>query len=594
MLKAFSALPSRPKLAIFLVFLNLAHLSGQAWDAIWILGQDESVNGTGSGSLLNFNTGELEVSFIQNRYFLDASNTVMSNKAGQLQFYSNGCYVFNANHEIMENGSIVSGYYSDAFCGNFSLDNASRLPQSILALPTYGNDSLYFLISQKLDLRNESDTTTVVGSRLYLNLINMAQKNGLGAITSKFIEIPVDTCHGEYIQAVKHGNGRDWWLIVPIAFSNEYQVVYLRNDGYFSVSKQIAGPHYGVSSWLGQSCFSPDGSMYVRHHWKFGFNLFQFDRCIGLLTFAKTLAVDTSLYFRSGCAFSHSSQFLYATTREKVFQFDLQALDIEGSKTLVGEYDGFNTPYPTRFYLMNLALDGNIYIVSPGQTKHLHVIQEPDSVGIACSLLQHHIELKTSNFWAFPNLSHYRLGHLKDSPCDTLSLNDKPWAFFSYQKVDTSLQNNMIRFKDLSAYAPSTWRWDFGDGTVSMEQNPTHTYSDNGSHNICLKVANAYGDHTFCRTINQASSVMPEIDPEQVEVQVLPTIFSDQLQITNGYDKPFFQFYIYDQFGSLVAVQTIQSNSYLLETSHLAEGVYYWVCKSISNRPTYGKIVKVQ
>jgi hypothetical protein len=45
-------------------------------------------------------------------------------------------------------------------------------------------------------------------------------------------------------------------------------------------------------------------------------------------------------------------------------------------------------------------------------------------------------------------------------------------------------------FKDLSAGNINIWHWDFGDGTSSTEQNPSHQYEEQGNYTICLTVAN--------------------------------------------------------------------------------------------------------
>jgi parallel beta-helix repeat protein len=37
-----------------------------------------------------------------------------------------------------------------------------------------------------------------------------------------------------------------------------------------------------------------------------------------------------------------------------------------------------------------------------------------------------------------------------------------------------------------------SWYWTFGDGTVSSQQNPTHTYTSSGMYTVTLKVANNY------------------------------------------------------------------------------------------------------
>ncbi len=44
---------------------------------------------------------------------------------------------------------------------------------------------------------------------------------------------------------------------------------------------------------------------------------------------------------------------------------------------------------------------------------------------------------------------------------------------------------------------PMTWYWDFGDGTNSDRQNPTHTFGADGDYTVSLTVTNLYGSNTM-------------------------------------------------------------------------------------------------
>jgi PKD repeat protein len=46
---------------------------------------------------------------------------------------------------------------------------------------------------------------------------------------------------------------------------------------------------------------------------------------------------------------------------------------------------------------------------------------------------------------------------------------------------------------------PTSWIWDFGDGTSSDEQNPSHTYKTNGSFTVTLTAKNSEKTNTKIR-----------------------------------------------------------------------------------------------
>lgn len=57
-----------------------------------------------------------------------------------------------------------------------------------------------------------------------------------------------------------------------------------------------------------------------------------------------------------------------------------------------------------------------------------------------------------------------------------------------------------VLFTDLSTNSPTSWYWDFGDGTNATTQNPTHAYTAAGSYSVSLKVANPDGNNTTIRS----------------------------------------------------------------------------------------------
>lgn len=80
------------------------------------------------------------------------------------------------------------------------------------------------------------------------------------------------------------------------------------------------------------------------------------------------------------------------------------------------------------------------------------------------------------------------------------------------EDADTVLAEVVITFMDLSSEENDTivdWFWDFGDGNVSSEQNPTHAYADTGLYPVMLIVTNTDG---CTDTIVSDIYVSPEIE----------------------------------------------------------------------------------
>ncbi len=54
-----------------------------------------------------------------------------------------------------------------------------------------------------------------------------------------------------------------------------------------------------------------------------------------------------------------------------------------------------------------------------------------------------------------------------------------------------------VAFNDTSTGVPTSWNWNFGDGTGSKAKNPAHVYSKTGKYTVTLKVFNAAGNSTL-------------------------------------------------------------------------------------------------
>ncbi|PLX07347.1 MAG: hypothetical protein C0596_10385 [Marinilabiliales bacterium] len=98
---------------------------------------------------------------------------------------------------------------------------------------------------------------------------------------------------------------------------------------------------------------------------------------------------------------------------------------------------------------------------------------------------------------------------------DCIANDSPPTALFSASPISSC--NGIIEFTDNSLNLPDQWEWDFGDGTISNEENPTHLYESNGTYDVTLTVNNSYGENTLLKEdyiiINMPDA--PILDPIQ-------------------------------------------------------------------------------
>jgi PKD repeat protein len=77
----------------------------------------------------------------------------------------------------------------------------------------------------------------------------------------------------------------------------------------------------------------------------------------------------------------------------------------------------------------------------------------------------------------------------------------------------------IVQFTDLSKGNPTSWQWEFGDGTGSSDQNPRHIYLNEGAYNVRLTVSNKYGSDVMFK-----SGAPAPLTPAPVETtSVIPT-----------------------------------------------------------------------
>lgn len=83
----------------------------------------------------------------------------------------------------------------------------------------------------------------------------------------------------------------------------------------------------------------------------------------------------------------------------------------------------------------------------------------------------------------------------------------------------------------------ASWQWDFGDGTFSSIENPSHTYTTSGNFNISLRVTNSFGcvtTLTKVQYIKIGSPVHADFTNSQPTTCDLPVTINFQNNSTGG------------------------------------------------------------
>ncbi|MBK8413319.1 MAG: T9SS type A sorting domain-containing protein [Bacteroidetes bacterium] len=255
------------------------------------------------------------------------------------------------------------------------------------------------------------------------------------------------------LTAVKHGNGRDWWLVarkwdyfagLPWE-NNEWYVYLISNNGITMIPIQNVGSMNSTNN--GRLYFDPTGNKMVFINGISLIELYDFNRCTGEVTNPVTIEQQDLFgvyphYWT--CQFSSSGRFLYIGSNSdtsKLYQFDTWTPAIDSTKTLL-----WQTSFP-KFTMgdLKLAPDNKIYLSmcyvdSAGNdfpyaannyasyNMNLSVINSPDSAGIACDFQPWSFYLGSKRtYWGLPNNPDYDLSALAGSPCDTLvGIGDVP------------------------------------------------------------------------------------------------------------------------------------------------------------------------
>jgi len=363
----------------------------------------------------NFNNlNEIDTFHLYRSYDMDAAN--ISNEQGQLLFHTNGSFIAGGDGLPATNGDFLNTYFTN---NAYFVDGNPYYGLSLALF--YPEDSTKnYLIHTSYEANVGSD---VLPFHLYYSVIQMDSLHHTNVIAKNQV-ILTDTLQVGRITATKHGNGRDWWVLVKEYKKMNYYALLITPDSIYTYKYPMPGPY--TLDYGGQVCFSNNGDKYAIYDHKMKLRIYDFNRCTGELS---NLNFNWDVDSVTGCAgvsFSPSDRYLYVNTFKKIERYDMQFPGILGSRETVANWDSlFDTSTQTNVYFFTqyVANDGKIYIQRTEGNEFMSVIEAPDEVNVsAVNFNTYGSTLPRIKYNTTTNHPNYFLGPDVGCPCDTLGL----------------------------------------------------------------------------------------------------------------------------------------------------------------------------
>jgi len=409
--------------------------------------------------VLNFNNGGLQeiIEPLDLGLAINYSRAAYSDAEGNFAFASNGWRLVDHQGNVLSNR-----LYFDWVPWPGDNPDPTMVLNSLgpLFLNDPGNSSRAYLFYGQYMGGNfgpEVVKADVVFTYAYLDVPNRALISHNNIVMN-------DTSASGDMQACRHANGRDWWLIKPGIYEDEYYIGLLSPTGISEMQKiTIPGIiHRGQFETL--SYFSFDGLKFLHFtgkRYKF-LHEYDFDRCTGTLNNPVVHDLTDSIPWGDGnaCTISPDGSKLYIrrsnwqefNLSNALLQYDLtnfQWTHISSTHTASPQI----TPNGKEILLQSRILSSDTGYIT------LSRILQPNLPGQLCNLVSHTDTLQNNPSFVYPsNFANFRLGPIDGSACDTLGINsveefEKPEASISvYPNPANSIIN--IRLLNTSSKKP--------------------------------------------------------------------------------------------------------------------------------------------
>jgi hypothetical protein len=369
-------------------------------------------------SEMKYLNGYMDTSSVLRKMAFFVTNTSICDTGGNLIFYTNGLIIENRNYDTLENAV----NFNPGWATDFYEYGGMGTCQGILILPDPGNHMRYYVFHESGESFFAYNTYQVQPLHLSYSVVDMNLDGGLGGVvdTLKNKYAIVDTLLWGGLSAVKHANGRDWWIIAHGFYTDKYYKILLTPNGLEAIYEQSIGSNLMYDVGV-QATFSPDGSKYCISNHGGWFDYMEFDRCTGEFSNPITVFGLDSLGVW-GSSFSPNSRFIYSSSQVNLYQYDTWDTNMVENAIHIAAWDSFVDPIyhiPLLFFMHQLGPDNKIYMSTFNGSLYLNVINYPDNLGLDCEFEPHSFLLPKYNV-SIPSFPNYDLGILEGSPCDTI------------------------------------------------------------------------------------------------------------------------------------------------------------------------------
>jgi gliding motility-associated-like protein len=471
----------RNSLFIFLIFiLQIPIIFGQLQNNNWIFGYGASVNFSGP-----IPVGSSNASINSN----ESTASVSDPSTGQLLFYTDGLKVWDANNDVMPNGSnLLGGFYNSC-------------TQGALIVPFPEDNQRYYLFT--LEELEALSLVPVIDNGLRYSVVDMTLNGGLGDVQVATLNTPLATDLTEKLIVIRSAEIQGFWVIAHKKNANEFLAWKIDACGVTAqpvvsaVGSNFASAPFGANeAWSGAMDASPDGNRIgMPVDWSDRIEFFDFNKTTGVVSNPITVNVtddSTPPFLRKyGACFSPDGSKFYYTNMNSVYQLDLSTYTsaaIASSITLI--YSPLLEPNNNYCFQIEEAPNNRLY-VAIGNTARLDEISNPNLLGLGCGYVVNAVSFSPAT-------------------CQLGLPAQVPLGGFAASSTITFLPDSCLQ-SSISFSIPSTSpinqvNWNFGDpnsgaNNSSSSLNPNHLFSETGTYQITASVDFECFSETLTQTI---------------------------------------------------------------------------------------------